>query len=84
MSTILGRVQSKWTQRGSCKLCLRPNVAYISINLRKNKFSAYIYIRFNQNLGEKSYISAKNEALKHLHALFLLTADSVDVHSGYC
>ena len=32
-----------------------------------------IYIPFNQNLDEKSYMSAKTEAVKHLHAVFLLT-----------
>ena len=30
------------------------------------KSLAYIYIRFNQNSDEKSYISAKTEAVKHL------------------
>ena len=37
----------------------------------KNKFIGYIYIHFNQNLDEKSYISAKIEAVKHLHAVLL-------------
>ena len=31
-----------------------------------------IYIRFNQNLDEQAYISAIIEAVKHLHAVFLL------------
>ena len=35
----------------------------------------FIYIHFNQNVDEKSDISAKTEAGKHLHALFLLTAE---------
>ena len=51
------------TRRGSCKLCWRPNVVYISINIRKIKFIAYICIRFNQKLDEKSYIRAKIEAV---------------------
>ena len=48
-----------------------------SINVRKIKFIAYIiiYIPFNQNLDEKSYKSAKIEAVKHLHAVFLLNAE---------
>ena len=37
-------------------------------------FIACIYIHLNQNLDEKSYISAKIEAVNHLHAVFLLTA----------
>ena len=45
------------------------------MNSRKIKFIAYIYIRFNQNLDEKSYISAKIEAVKHLFVVFLLTAE---------
>ena len=36
---------------------------------------AIIYIRFNQIFDEKSYISATIEAVKHLHAFFLLTAE---------
>ena len=39
------------------------------------KFIAYIYIHFNKNVDEKSDISAKIEAGKHLHAVFLLTAE---------
>ena len=38
-------------------------------------FIAYIYIPFNQNLDKKSYKNAKKEAVKHLHAVFLLTAE---------
>ena len=72
MYTTLGRVQSEW---GSCKLCQRLNVIYTSINIRKIKFIVYIYIHFNQNVDEKSDISAKIEAGKHLHAVFLLTAE---------
>ena len=40
----------------------------------RTKFIVYIYIRFNRNLDEKSYISAEIEAVKHLYAVFLLTA----------
>ena len=39
-------------------------------------FIAYIYIHFNQNVEEKSDISAKIEAGKHLQAVFLLAAES--------
>ena len=35
----------------------------------------YIYIHVNQNLDKKSYTSAKIEAVKHLHAVCLLTAE---------
>ena len=34
-----------------------------------------MYICFDQKLDEKSYISTKNKAVKHLHAVFLLTAE---------
>ena len=34
-------------------------------------FIAYIYIQFNQNVDERSDISAKIEAGKPLHAVFL-------------
>ena len=60
---------------GSFKLCWQPNIVFTSINIRKVKLIAYIYIPFNQNLDEKSYISAKIEAVKQLHAVFLLTAE---------
>ena len=56
-------------------LCTRPKVVYTSINIRKNKFIAYIYIHFNQNIDEKSDISAKIEAGKHLHSIFRLTME---------
>ena len=56
-----------------CKLCMQPNVVYTSITIIKIKFNTYIYIRFNQNLDEKSYIGTKNEAVNHLHASFQLT-----------
>ena len=46
-----------------------------SINSRKIKFIANIYIRFIQNIDETFYISAKIEAVKHLHAVFLLSAE---------
>ena len=48
---------------------------YTSINIRKSKFIAYMYIHFNHNVDEKSDISAKIEAGKHLHVVFLLTAE---------
>ena len=35
----------------------------------------YIYIHVNQNLDEKFYLSAITEAVKHLHAVFLLIAE---------
>ena len=44
-------------------------------DIRKIKFIAYIYIRFNKNLDEKSHLSAKTQADKHIHAVFLLTAE---------
>ena len=40
-------------------------------------------IRFNQNLDEKSSIDAKTEAVKHLHAVFLLTAEKRPWCNGY-
>ena len=43
-----------------------PFVIYTSINIRKIKFTPYIYIRFNQNPDEKSYVSVKIEAVNHL------------------
>ena len=51
------------------------NVVYTSINIRKIKFTAYIYIHFNQNDEEKSDINTKIEAGKHLPTVFLLTAE---------
>ena len=48
-------------------------MVYTSIKFRK--FIAYIYIYFNQNLDERSYISDKNESVKHLHAVLLLIAE---------
>ena len=42
---------------------------------KKNKFTAYIYSHFNQNHDKKSYINAKIEAVKHLHAVFLQAAE---------
>ena len=35
-------------------------------------------------LTKKSYVSAKIEAIKHLHAVSLLTGNSVDVQTGDC
>ena len=37
-------------------------------------FIAYIYIHFNQNVDDKSGLSAEIEIGKHLHTVFLLTA----------
>ena len=51
------------------------NLVYISINIRKIKFITYIYIHFNQHFDEKSDITTKIEAVKHLHAVFLLTSE---------
>ena len=50
-------------------------MVYTSIDIRKIKFIAYIYIPFSQNPNEKSYRSAKIQAVKHLRAVFLLTAE---------
>ena len=38
-------------------------------------FIAYIYIHVNQNVDENSDLSAKIEAGKYLHPVFLLTAE---------
>ena len=67
-------------RRGSCKLrfmqtLLATHAVYTSINIRKFKFIAYIYIRLSKNLDAKSYLSAKIEAVKQSHAVFLLTAE---------
>ena len=46
---------------------------HCSLHFDKHKKAiAYIYVRFNQNLDEKSYVRAIFEAGKHLHADFLL------------
>ena len=42
---------------------------------QKIKFIAYVYSHFNQNVDEKIDMSAKIEAGKHLHAVFLQTAE---------
>ena len=55
---------------------------YFGINIRINKFIAYIYIPFSQKLDENFCICAKIEAIKYLHAIFLLTAEQRDVQSG--
>ena len=39
-------------------------------NVMKNKFIAYIYIRFNQKLDEKSSLRVKIEAVEHYHNIF--------------
>ena len=70
MLTTLAR-KVNGPRRGLCMLCWQPKVVNTLIN-KKVKFIAYIYIRFNQNLDEKSYIRAKIEAIKQLHAVFLL------------
>ena len=51
-------------------LCTQSIVDDTSINIRKIKLIAYIYIHFNQNLQENFYISAKSGAVKHQHAVF--------------
>ena len=48
-----------------------PYVVNTSINIRKNKFIAYIYTCHSQNLDEISYISAKTESVKHLQAVLV-------------
>ena len=45
-----------------------PNVVCTSQNIRKIKFTTYIYISFNQNFVEK--ISIKIEEVKQLHAVY--------------
>ena len=45
-------------------------VQFNTLGINIKKFIAYIYICFNQNLGENSYISPKIEEVKHLHAVF--------------
>ena len=52
-----------------------PVFVYTSINIRKMKFIAYIYIPVSQNLVKQSYVSAKIEAVKHLHEVFLQTEE---------
>ena len=62
-------MQSEWTPKLATQCSLHFE------NSRKIKFIAYIYIHFNQNFDEKSDIRGKIEAGKHLHAVFLLTAE---------
>ena len=57
------------------KVLLETSIVYTSINIRKIKFIAYIYFRFYQNLEDKAYTSARIEEVKHLYAVFLLTAE---------
>ena len=52
--------------RDSCNL----QASDLSINVRKNKFIAYIYISFNQNLDGKIFLSAKIKSVKNLYAVF--------------
>ena len=59
---------------GAHSLCTRPNVVYTSKSVRKIKVIVYIYIRFNQTTDKKPYINAYTEAVKHLHAVVLLTS----------
>ena len=47
-------VRGKMNEGVRVKLCTRPNVINTSINVRKIKFMAQFYIRFNHNLDEKS------------------------------
>ena len=42
---------------------------------KKNTFRAYIYIRFNQNFDEKSYISATIEFSETFTGSFLLISE---------
>ena len=44
----------------------------------------YIYIRFNKNLDEKAYVSAKTEAVKHLHTFILLDYFDFILKKAYC
>ena len=60
---------------GVHSLCTRPNVVYTSINSRKIKFVAYIYIYFSAEFYEKSGIRNKTEPEKHLHTVLLQTAE---------
>ena len=83
-TTIHLKNEFHFSQVGSCEKLINhqgfhenfaSNVVYISINIRKIKFITYIYIRFSQRFDEKSDINTKIEAVKHLHAVFLLTSE---------
>ena len=50
------------------------SMKYIWYSPQKSRYPLYIFIHFSQNPDEKSYISAKIEAVKHLHAVNLLSA----------
>ena len=52
-------------------------LVYNSINIRKIKFIAYIYIKFYPEFDEKSIIREKFEDWKHLHAVLVLSENSV-------
>ena len=51
--------------RAKCKLCCRPTVVHSSMNIRKIKLFAYIYIHFSLSLIEKltrrSHLQANRE-----------------------
>ena len=64
----------------ACKVN-EPSVVYTSIHIRKIMFIAYIYIRFNKNLDEKSYISAKIEAVNIYTPFFCYLRNNADVQS---
>ena len=75
----LSKCKLQWV---ACKVYMKPSslwsrssLVYISINIRKIKFNAYILMPFNQNLDKKSYVGPKIEEVKHLHAVFLLTTE---------
>ena len=63
----VNNLKKKWIV---CKVPERIYVNFANDPLRET--SAYNYMRFNQNLDEKTYKSAKNEAVNYLHAVFLL------------
>ena len=70
----LGRVQSEWIQKGFMETLLATQCS-LHYKHQKIYFIGYIYSLFNQNLDIKSNISSKTEAIKQLHAVFLLTAE---------
>ena len=50
-------------------------MVYPSMNIRKTNVITHIYVRFNQNHDEQSYISAKIEIAERFDTAFLLTAE---------
>ena len=67
-------VQSEWIQKGFIETLLATQCS-LHYKHQKINFIDYIYSLFNQNLDIKSNISCKTEAIKQLHAFFLLTAE---------